>query len=46
MFASLDVALEEVGDVVEALLCVRFLGEVFSRTENVDEGSCAVVAGR
>ena len=46
MFASLDVALEKVGDVVEALLCVRFLGEAFSLAENVDEGSGAVMAGR
>ena len=46
VFASLDVALEEVGDVVEALLHVRFLGEVFSLTQNVDEGSGAVMAGR
>jgi len=45
VFASLDIALEEVGDVVEALLCVRFLGEVFSLAENVDEGSGTVVAG-
>ncbi|MBC7560654.1 MAG: hypothetical protein H7270_15180 [Dermatophilaceae bacterium] len=46
VFASLAVALEEVGDVVEALLCVRFLGEVFTLTQNVDEGSGAVMAGR
>ena len=45
MFASLDVALEKVGDVVEALLRVRFLGEVFSLTGNRDEGPGAVVAG-
>jgi hypothetical protein len=45
VFASLDVALEKVGDVVEALLRVRFLGEVFSLAENLDEGSGAVVAG-
>jgi hypothetical protein len=38
VFASFDVALEKVGDVVEALLRVRFLGEVFSLTGNVDEG--------
>ena len=46
VFASVDVALEKVGDVLEALLRVRFLGEVFSLTQNVDEGSCAVMAGR
>jgi hypothetical protein len=46
MFARLDVALKEVGDVVEALLRARFLGEAFSLTENVDEGSGAVMAGR
>jgi hypothetical protein len=44
VFASLDVALEKVGDVVEALLRVRFLGEVLSLTGNVDEGPGAVVA--
>jgi hypothetical protein len=38
VFASLDVALEKVGDAVEALLRVRFLGEVFSLTGNVNEG--------
>jgi hypothetical protein len=46
VFASVDVALEKVGDVVEALLRVWFLGEALSLTENVDEGSGAVVAGR
>lgn len=44
VFASLDVALEKVGDVV-GRLHVRFLGEVFSLTENVNERSGALVAG-
>ena len=44
VFPSVDIALEKVGDVVEALLRARFLGEAFSLTENVDEGSGAVMA--
>jgi len=38
VFAGLDVALEKVGDVVEALLRVQFLSEAFSLTEKVNEG--------
>lgn len=45
MFASVHVAPDEVGDVVEARLCVRFLGEAFSLTENVDEGSRVLAIG-
>ena len=42
---GVDVSLEEVGDVTQALLGTGFPCEPFAASEDLDEGPCTLMAG-
>ena len=42
---GVDVSLEEVGDVTQALLGPGFRGKLLTAPENLDEGPCTLMAG-